>query len=369
MNQANDLIGIVSIFKHVAVIDDSFARPTSASLESELVQFWAEVSAEDSSMELLNSVAEKTLSRVEDFDDEVLEAIFNHRAKLTSIDQHVSDLFQRQDERLQDIQKIIDLLREYGFEVETFSSPDQLFEGGDFSLVLLDLYLDGLKQGASGEIARRIYSEFKAFVILMSDKPDAHTVEETFRERSRLLKGFFCFCPKGELSDPNLLIRRLEALPRNVDVCHFVHEFVLSVDRAFGGPLDDPSESGKGGVTGSEILYRSVKTLRSLALSDYAMLCELTLRDEGHPLGDYMIRLIGTFVTQQLLSDPSVCSSVFKLDKMRFNEFLPFSGDTSEALKELYASSIVETISSPWGNHPWEPVEETSERTIGESDE
>jgi|GEM_PF-2135218 len=365
MNAEASPFRVSDAYQRVAVVDDVFDCPTTASLVKELVQFWAEVSADEVAVTLLQTVCGRELRNVADIDDGALKAFFENRESLAPIEEHVAELFLRHDQRREDVTKIVALLADNGFDVHTFYSTDQLFQSGTFSLVFLDLFLNGGEEGDSSLIAKQIYSDFKAFVFLMSDRPNAVNIQDDFRERSRLLKGFFAFCQKEELCDGVRLIRRLDSLPRDIKVCHQIHDFVLSIDLALGGPLDKPTEQPQADKPQSTLLYGFIKTLRSLALSDYAMLCELTLRDEGHPLGDYMIRLLGSYLTQQLLENGDVRSAVVELDQMRFTEFLPFVGDSSEAMKELYASSIAETISNPWGNHPWEPVELPDDNSAG----
>jgi len=368
MNADSSDYKVADVYQRVAVVDDVFKPPRASSLSDNLVQFWAEVSADDGALANLNEVIGSDLTDASDIDDSVLNAILANREALSSIDAHVSELFRQYDQRLEDVNKIVGLLEDSGFNVQTCSSTEELFEGDAYSLVFLDLFLDGANEGDSSLIAKRIYSEFKAFVILMSDKAGAMDIQEDFRSRSRLLKGFFVFCPKDELCDDQRLALHLDSLPRDVNVCHQIHDFVLSIDRALGGPLDEPVAVDTGDEPPNSLLYGFIKTLRSLALSDYAMLCELTLRDEGHPLGDYLIRLLGTYLTQQLLEKGDVRAATARLDEMRFTEFLPFVGDSSEAMKELYASSIAETISNSWGDHPWESGNSANE-SAGVADE
>jgi hypothetical protein len=349
MNSVASDFNISDVYKRVAVVDDVFAAPLVSSLDSELVQFWAEISSDDNAIKLLRQITGKEIRSVDDIDDEALSKIFANRQSMESIADPIEELFMRHDQRRMDVEKIVNLLKDNGFDICTFFSTDDLFRSGEFSLVFLDLYLNGGDEGDSSKIAKRIYSDYKAFVFLMSDKPGAEDSQEEFRLRSRLLKGFFSFCQKKDLCNEQLLLRRLNSLPRDTKVCHQVHDFVLSIDIALGGPLDDETQSSK-------LLYDFIKTLRSLALSDYAVLCELTLRDEGHPLGDYMIKLLGAYLTHRLLENSKVRDAVVCLDQMQFSEFLPFLGDATDAMKELYASSLTETISNPWGNHPWEPV-------------
>jgi hypothetical protein len=193
----------------------------------------------------------------------------------------------------------------------------------------------------------------------MSNRPGAAAQEEDYRRKSRLLRGFFHFCEKEELCDRERLGGRLDALPKNHDVCHAVHDFVDSIDQALGGPIAEPVQAegpAQREPSAGHPLAQFMHTLRTLGLQDYAILCELTLRDEGHPLGDYMMRLLGFHLIANLLANSRVRSSVANLDKMRFTEFLPYGEETSASFKKLYADSLTERVVEPWSSHPWEPV-------------
>jgi len=343
-------------FRRVAVVDDVFFGPNRKTVESELSQFCAQVDANNASSEILLELTGNAFTRPEEVDNDAINRLFQKRGELQALTEDLELLFLSHDQRLSDVEKIVSLLEEMDFTPTRFSSAEGLFEGDPFNLILLDYYLRD--EGESGQIAQEIATKFRAFIILMSDKPhpgEFDAIEESFRRRSRLLKGFFSFAHKSELKDMARLEKRLNALPKNARVCQSVQSFVDAIDLALGGPLLEPEEVEN--QQGSMLLNEFAKTIRSLALHDYAMLCELTLRGDGHPLGDYVVRLLGAFLMQKLLENEDVRSAVQVLDEMRFDEFLPFAGEATESLKEIYAASIFETIASPWSYHPWEESE------------
>ncbi len=116
-------------------------------------------------------------------------------------------------------------------------------------------------------------------------------------------------------------------------------------------PIDDEASSPPDAPAG--VLPQFMHTLRTLGLHDYALLCEMTLRNEGHPLGDYMMRLLSSHLLAKLLSHQGVKDAVAALDAMRFTEFLPFSDAGSPSFHRMYADATTEAISGPWSQHPW----------------
>lgn len=343
-------------FKRVAIVDDVFLGPTLSSVKRGLVEFCAFVESED---ELPAVLSEKTGCDFRDpqaVDEPALRRLHEAKHQVDEAREPLTELFTTYDQRRGDVDKIVVALTQLGFEPQSFGSISGLLDGEDFNLVFLDYYLEN--DNESKEIAQKLFRKFRSFIVLMSDKPDPaeyRDIEEDFRRKSYLLRGFFSFVPKGELTDHSGFEKCLDRLPKNATVCKTVQSFVDSIDLALGGPIEEVSSNDGGNEA---VLSEFMRTLRSLALHDYAVLCELTLRDEGHPLGDYLIRLLGTFLMQQLMREQSVVASIKELDFMRFDEFLPFVGDTSDALRELYAASISEPVASPWGNHPWEAIPE-----------
>ncbi len=166
--------------------------------------------------------------------------------------------------------------------------------------------------------------------------------------------------PKAQLVDPDVVYQTMVFIPHNRSVCHAIHDLIDALELVLGSPvkeverneIEDPPQPG-------QAIGRFMNVIRSLPLQDYALLCELTLADEGHPLGDYIRRLFGSHLVEQVFTTGSVMRSLKAVDRLRFTEFLPLASAPSHSLKELYAASLVEPITNPWGEHPWErePVE------------
>ncbi len=351
----------------VAIIDDVYAGPTVDAVKNGLAWFCAEVGADESLVQVLTDLTRVNFADANNVTDAGIVALYNGRDQLPDIAGKLEELFLEFDQRRIQVATIEQNLKAHGFDdanIKTFQSKQDLFAGEPFQLVFLDLLLaEG--EAESQAIAKEIYEKFKAFILLMSNSPIVNPQQvERFRRETRLLAGFFGFRAKSDLCDEDNFRMQIETLPKDPAACHAVHNFVMALEKALGGPIDEPpmNEPAVGVDPPPSILPQFMHTLRALGLHDYALLCELTLRNEGHPLGDYMMRLLGAHLLAQLLSHPGVKSAVSALDKLRFTEFLPFVDDRSPSFHRMYADATTEAVTGPWGPHPWsmapEPVTE-----------
>jgi len=337
----------------VAIIDDAFAKPDRESVESALSDFCDSVN-ENGNSDALDKATGFDFLDPALVDDGNIAALFDHRSDLSSAREDLNSLFSEFDNRRNalsliktGISKFPDVsVTEFRDIVHFKTSEDR------FRVVFLDFRLKGANE--SVEIAKQLYTNHRAFIVLMSDQPDATGNRETeFREQVGLLQGFFKYVPKEELVDPDAVYRTMTFVPENPMVCHAIHDLIDGLEQTLAG--DGNQVSGRA-VVGF------MDTVRNLPLQDYALLCELTLADEGHPLGDYIRRLFGSHLVEQVFTTDSVAKSLKALDALRFTEFLPLAGEPSDSLKELYAASLVEPITNPWGEHPWE--NETAEGEV-----
>lgn len=341
-----------------AIVDDVYAGPTRLAVADRLAQFCAEISAGEGLTEQLSELTQCEFDDPHKVTDEGLARLHQGRDSLAKIGAQLDDLFRSFDQRYKEVTTIEGHLRTHGCTTQTFHSVHGLFDGAPFELVLLDLRLAKGEKEAQ-EIAKQIYEHSKAFILLMSNIPGAGSPvqAEEFRRKTRLIRGLFDFCAKDKLCDAGWFRTRMSTLPKDPEVCRAVYDFVMAIDKALGGPIDEPepaeSSDSKQDVNDEEVLGRFIHTLRTLGLQDYALLCELTLRDEGHPLGDYMMRLLGSHLIAQLMKDRAVRNAVAQLDRMRFTEFLPFGDASSASFNRMYADSLTEEVITPWTSHPW----------------
>lgn len=345
----------------VAIIDDVYAGPTLEAVKNGLAEFCADIGANESLVQVLSERTQCDFANSSNVTDAGIVALYRCRDQLTDIAGQLEKLFLEFDQRRNEVATIEQNLKAQGFadtNIKTFQSVQDLFSGEPFQLVFLDLLL-AKGEAESQSIAKEIYEKFKAFILLMSNSPIVNPQQvEGFRRATRLLSGFFGFRAKSDLCDKEKFRIQIETLPKDPEVCRAVHTFVIALEEALGGPIHEPpmNEGDAATDTRPSILPQFMHTLRALGLHDYALLCELTLRNEGHPLGDYMLRLLGAHLLAQLLSHPGVKSAVAELDTLRFTEFLPFDDERSPSFHRMYADATTEAVTGPWGPHPWSIV-------------
>ncbi len=338
----------------VAIVDDAYAPPDRECVQSALGDFCHAVEENDVEGRLFELVGNKFLDAATVGDDAVAK-LFEHRNSLPDLSDDLLALFSDFTRRRADLAKIVEGIRQFKQgSLHEFASMSDLSGCKDnLDVVFLDYYLKN--DNESTEVARQVYEKHRAFIILMSDRPDAAEHESQFRKQSRLLSGFFKYLPKTKLVESDVVYRALMFVPENPKVCHAIHDLIDALELALGGKIDEVEKGEtKNPPAPGRAVGRFMNVVRTLPLQDYALLCELTLADEGHPLGDYVRRLLGSYLIKQVFTTNSVAQSLKDLDSLRFTEFLPLATTPSDSLKELYASSLVEPITNPWGEHPWE---------------
>ena len=99
---------------------------------------------------------------------------------------------------------------------------------------------------------------------------------------------------------------------------------------------------------------RFVDDVKALHLSDYAYLQMMSLQEDGHPLGDYMLWLFGSYIGQMLFRDEGVRAQRREIDKLVFTDLPGAQAPPSDMLARLYESATVEEVESELG-HPRAP--------------
>tara|TARA_R110002049_G_scaffold285698_4_gene467046 strand:+ start:203563 stop:205563 length:2001 start_codon:yes stop_codon:yes gene_type:complete len=193
----------------------------------------------------------------------------------------------------------------------------------------------------SRKIATEVFQHSKAFIILMSSYPDVESFEDAYQKRSDfLLKGFFKFAPKDSLCDPECIAESLIRLPLDKSLRESVFDFTLAVE--------DCCKKLASGVA---------STIRDLTVDDYGYLSYQLIRTESHPLGDYLLRLLGSHLVAQLQAQPSILTAANQLDVTVLKDGLPLLSEPTSALSRLYTEHVCEILPDDgdlgWGCHPF----------------
>ena len=260
-------------------------------------------------------------------------------------------------------------------DVTTLGATDEIPADLASQLAFIDYYLDGdppqrdpkqenlesvaevrrrLGQRARQK-ARKVYEVTRAHIILMSNQPDVAASEADFQQEAKLLKGYFRFEAKQSLSDLNMLQSLLGMLPLSADFRHALHDFIDCLD-----------------VRAKALVNIFMDEIRRLGLEDYAHLRQLSLNRDGHPFGDYTIKLFGAFLTSLVLEDQALATQVASLDQTKFESLLPIVSEPSNTLGRIYLASLTERLRKPIEGaavQPAEPVQSVDARpTTIESD-
>ena len=151
---------------------------------------------------------------------------------------------------------------------------------------------------ASINKAKRILKEFEdPFIVLMSSKDEVERARDRFREEIDLIDGMFDYVNKVQLADKKDLYLRLGTSAIGLPVRHDIQRFVNAL-----------ADSAK--QASEEFIAR----IKSLSFEDYLYLYSLSLREDGHPLGDYMAGLYKSLLAHLVHDDPEVIEAQGILD-------------------------------------------------------
>ncbi|QEG25153.1 hypothetical protein [Mariniblastus fucicola] len=355
----------------VGVVDDVFAPPNLSSVRTHNLEEFLDAVDEHDLGEVLHRIVGAEQLDASAVTDIQIGSLFEHKKAFQTISREFELLFGDFQNRKNDLKAIVAGIEKFpNAKISTYDSQKAIEEESNhLHVVFLDYQLAGGPEEAR-EVAKQLYSQHRAFIFLMSDQAATSDKEEGFRKDLKLLRGFFRYCPKASLKDAETVERNLLFVPTDIEICRLIHELVEGLEVTLGGNIEslDASQVSSSRPVPGQAVRRFMSVLRDMPLQDYATLCELTLYDVGFPLGDYIRRLLGAFLVDQVFRSQNVSNSLRQLDSTRFTEFLPVVSQPSESLKEIYAASLAEPIANPWGSHPWEGEgdEESREASDGE---
>ncbi len=250
-------------------------------------------------------------------------------------------LFQSIDEKKSQLKPLYDSLKnDLGCEVDRYGTEDELTDLTT-KLIFIDYYLgpgeDAYKIAQS--IARSTYGKYKEesskpLIILMSSKAISEETVATFRDESGLLGGTFYFIEKRDFSNKDKLHLKLGAWIMALPYSEKIQTFISEIETAI-----------------ETVSKQFIKDIRKLSVDDYAYIQKLSLQDDGHPLGDYMIWLYSAYFGKLLFEAPNVHQHQAEIDEMMFDDLPPSQVKPTLQLAEMYKSALFATVDDA-GAHP-----------------
>ncbi len=334
----------------VAVIDDAVDPPTRADVEIAVDEFWAAVEAEEGLLTALSALVGKRIAKGDDIDDAAVQAIWAEKsrdAELAELTPLVNILVGPIEDRVRPLRTLRRRLEEeLRRETIWHGSLEQLTDTAP-QMIFVDYYM-GRGHGenevrAAKEIVNNVNelykdAEFRPVIVLMSSAGVSAEMVEEFRRSSGWLAGMFYFIRKDDFGDADVFFMRLVSFAQAVPAGHRVQALV----DALAGRVHDVAD-------------RFLEDVKALQLSDYAYLQMMSLHEDGHPLGEYMLWLYGAYIGQLLFDDEGVRAQRREIDKLVFADLPGAQAPPSDTLARLYESATVEAVESELG-HPRAPA-------------
>lgn len=328
--------------ERIAIIDDAFDRPSRRGVEAEGVidQFFAEVDADDQARQEIQDLGLQ-INSPDDITDEFIQTLFSARGDTRALKSHCNLLFKGVDEKWSQLKPLYDSLRnDLGCQVDRYGTEDELTDLST-KIIFIDYYL-GPGEDAyqfAQNIARSTYGKYenepsKPLIILMSSKAISEETVVSFRDESGLLGGTFYFIDKRDFSNKDKFHLKLGgwilALPYSEKIQTFINGIESAID---------------------QVSKQFIKDIRKLSVDDYAYIQKLSLQDDGHPLGDYMIWLYSAYFGKLLFEAPSVHENQAQIDELVFDDLPPSQVKPTLQLAEMYKSALFAEVDDA-GAHP-----------------
>jgi hypothetical protein len=329
----------------VAIVDDSYDHWSMQSMNTmEADELWSLIETDQEAKEILLAHAPDVASGADlnaHMLNEVCEATGADNALLKVI--MTSTFWQGIDQKAGAVKRIQTLLTDsYKLSVHTQGISVEPSEILDVQVVFLDWRLgadhdpDSKRKAATA--ARSIYQAFphgkKPIIVLMSDDSDLKLFSSDFRRQSDLIEGLFRAIPKHDLRDPQTLALHMLAISDSLRPAHVVQRFTDALINRAKAAAAEFEES-----------------IRDLSLSDYANIRHLSLKADGHPLGDYMCWLFSGFLSD-IWFGKAIADERELLDKFDFERMVAAPEQPSGTLARIYHSAVFDMGVGPVKDHP-----------------
>lgn len=330
----------------IALIDDGFDPPTRPDVATEIDTFWAEVQDDDDAKKEFFGLIGHELDSPDGIDDAAVQAIYKATFVNEALKRAVAQLVTPIDNKSRPLDTLRRLLNEeLKRDTKCHGKLNQLTEP-TAQMVFVDYYMGSGRDDEMVKAAKDVVKEidtlysgtgFKPVIVLMSSQNVSPQMIEDFRQSSGWLAGMFYFINKDDFRDPDIFFMRLVSFAQAIPAGHKIQGLVDAIASRI-----------------HEVGTRFVSDLKALNLSDYAYLQMMSLQEDGHPLGDYMLWLCGSYIGQMLFSDEKVREQRKEIDKLMFSDIPAAQATPTDMLARLYESATIEPVESEL-SHPRAP--------------
>lgn len=348
--EATYLLGLLSgkQIDAVTIIDDAFdLYPSYKDFNYDLLDgLLAEAQRDNLFDEFIKAGFE--ISDANDIDDNTVKWLWDQKNSATPVGilvkNHLGHVI---DEKKDALNSFCELLKnELSVKITKLDSKEP-FTCADAKIIFIDYYLganfDRNAIENSIKIAKDIYEKYendlnKPLIVLMSSQDISEEMRTSFRDDSGLLGGMFEFISKNDIADRNKIILKLGAIAQSLPLSCQIQHFVESIENG----IKDASD-------------KFIKGIKRLSLEDYVYIQKLSLQEDGHPLGDYMLWLYSAYFGHLLFEEnQAIKNTQSELDKLTFTQFTPCQKQPTLYLAEIYKSALFSKVDDV-GEHPRTP--------------
>lgn len=346
--------------QHVAIVDDAFDPIDVRGLTSiEQESLWASIEFNSGVQEEFTTLGVE-VHTAEDVTDELVANLLERRSQCPTFGAlwDMSDAAQDMAAGLSGVEPLAKYLCDsLDLKVRKFGSTADIEELIDFEpqIIFLDWHLGSVVHpfvteasiGSEPPIAVQAATEkvmeilrhwpdekTNPLIVLMSSMNGMPQDADDFCRRSKILRGMFHAVPKNALGESFSLRMHMQLFAMSLPEGRRIQAFMDALPRRF-----------------QDVKDRFLDDISDLTLNDYSYIQRLALKDDGQPLGDFLLRLFSTYLGQ-LLFAVALRDERADLDSVTFGEALPTLGEPSERLKEVYHTALFDTSVGPVRSHP-----------------
>ncbi len=326
----------------VAVVDDVYDTPGADNMDVDAERLVAELEGRPDLREALTKLS-LDVKDTRDINNAVVATVWEHREDGGAASELAGILLGNRLLDWRQLEALRGLLEALGLEVACMGC-DADPPAESFGIVFLDYYYGPINNEEAVQAARDKAAEFfdladgsgnRRFLVLMSSTPQGEAGKEPFRKASGLLKGLFGYLPKSQLGKQEQLLVSLGTWAAGLKHRHAVQRFAEALCAAADDAAKDFSQR-----------------VMALSFEDYANIQHLSLRPDGHPLGDYMLWLYKAVMAHLLHERENVLEVQSELDRLRFSDYCPSFDAPSEELADIYGKALTIPGIGPVGPHP-----------------